>query len=409
VTAGRLVPRVLREEPRFALLFGGRTVSALGDGMLPVALAFAVLDGLGTATDLGLILTARVVPMVALLLVGGVWGDRISRRRIMIGADLVRFAVHAVMAGLLIAGTAQIWELAALQAVAGAATAFFSPASTGLVPQTVEPVNLQPANALLGLSLSAGSIVGPALAGVLVASVGPGWAVAGDAVSFLLSAAFLVRLPRDVGALPAHGRDFAGELAHGWREFTARTWLWVIVLDFSLFHLAVLGPYLVLGPVVAKAHLGGASAWAAILASSGVGSLAGGLLALRIRPKAPLRVAMLSVFLWGPPLALLAVAAPTWAVAVAAFAAGSGVAVFGALWDTALQEHVPADALSRVSAYDWLGSIVFLPLGLAIAGPAADLIGVERTLWLSVAVLVVSTAATLAVPDIRRVRTFVSP
>jgi MFS family permease len=161
--------------------------------------------------------------------------------------------------------------------------------------------------------------------------------------------------------------------------------------------------------VVAKAHLGGASAWAAILASSGVGSLAGGLLALRMRPKAPLRVAMLSVFLWGPPLALLAVAAPTWAVAVAAFAAGSGVAVFGALWDTALQEQVPADALSRVSAYDWLGSIVFLPVGLAIAGPVADLIGVERTLWLSVGVLVVSTAATLAVPDIRRVRTFVSP
>jgi MFS family permease len=387
-------------EREFRLLFAGQAVSLLGDGMVAVALAFAVLEISDSASALGIVLAARTAPLVVLLLVGGVAADRVSRRAVMVSADLVRCASQAAIAVLLIAGVATVAELAALSALAGAATAFFNPASTGLLPMTVSASRLQQANALRGLAQAAGYIAGPALAGVLVAGAGPGWALAVDAVTFAVSAAFLARL-----RLAAHVRgapsSFLRDLRGGWDEFRSRTWVWTIVVSAAVGNM--LGAsYRVLGPVVAKHSLGGARAWALIATASGIGAFLGGVAILRIHPRRPLVVALLGVVLWPVSWLLLVPPAPTGVIAAAAFAGGAGLMVFNALWETALQQNVPAVALSRVSAYDWFGSIAFEPVGTALVGVVAVSVGTGTTLWVAGALNLLSIIAVLAVPSVRR-------
>lgn len=240
----------LRERP-FRLLFLGQAVSLLGDGMVPVALAFAVLELTGSPTDLGIVLAARTVPLVAFLLAGGVWADRLSRRTVMVAADLARLGAHGAMAALLLAGGAEVWSLAALSAITGTATAFFNPAITGAMPAIVSAARLQQANALRGLAMAGGAIVGPALAGVLVAGAGAGWALAADAATFGVSAALLVRVPLRARAR-AEVRRFFADLREGWDDFRSRTWLWTSVAAAALGNM-LFAAYMVLGPVVAQA------------------------------------------------------------------------------------------------------------------------------------------------------------
>jgi MFS family permease len=260
-------------ERQFRLLFTGQIVSLLGDAITGVALAFAVLDLTGSASDLGYVFAAKAVPLVAFLLVGGVFADRLPRRAVMLTADVTRGAAQGAVALLVLTHSAHIWELVVLQAVSGTATAFFNPASTGLTPMTVSPERLQQANALRGLSMASTGIAGSVISGALVVGVGPGWALAIDAASFAVSAFFLAQL-----RLPAHEKlppqSFLSDLREGWREFASRTWVWVIVLAASIGNMmgSVFG---VLGAVISKASLGGAGAWAAILASLGIGSLVG--------------------------------------------------------------------------------------------------------------------------------------
>jgi MFS family permease len=387
-------------EREFRLLFAGQTVSLVGDGMVPVALAFGVLEISDSASALGLVLAARMAPLVVLLLVGGVAADRVSRRAVMVIADLVRCASQGAIAVLLIAGVATVAELAALSAIAGAATAFFNPASTGLLPMTVSPSHLQQANALRGLAQAAGFIAGPALAGVLVAGAGAGWALAVDAATFAVSAAFLARL-----RLAAHVRGasapFLRDLRDGWHEFRSRAWVWTIVLSAALGNMLGSG-YRVLGPVVAKQSLGGASAWALISTAAGVGAFVGGIAVLRVHPRRPLVVAQLAAALW--PLSWLLLAGPgsVGAIAVAAFAGGAGLMIFNALWETSLQQQVPAAALSRVSAYDWFGSVAFEPVGVALVGVVAAAVGTSTTLWVSAAIDLLGIFAVLTVPGVRQ-------
>jgi len=261
----------LRDRP-FRLLFTGQAISLLGDGMAPVALAFAVLDATGSASDLGWVLAARSGAMVALLLVGGVIADRVSRRLVMVVADLTRVAAQAATAALVLTGTAQLWELLVLQATFGAAMALFYPALTGLVPATVRPEALQQANALRAIATSGGQVVGPALGGLVVATAGPGWALVADALGFAVDAYFLVRLPAIAVARTA-GR-FGRQLIEGWQAFTSRTWVWTVVVSASLGNM-LFAPVMILGPVAAKQHLGGAVGWGIILAFFGIGSVAG--------------------------------------------------------------------------------------------------------------------------------------
>ncbi len=390
-------------ERRFRLLWIGQATSVLGDALVPVALSFAVLELTGSATDLGFVLAAHILPLVSFVLVGGVWADRLPRNLVMLASDVVRGASQATVAVLLLTGVAELWHLILLAAVYGTAEAFFQPAATGLVPSTVSQGRLQQANALLGLSRSAGFVVGPALAGVIVAAGSPGAAFAVDAGTFVVSVASLAQL-RVGRAGQAEGRSFVADLAGGWRELVSRTWLWAIILWATTYLFAVVAPFMVLGPLVAKESLGGATAWGVIQTAFSVGALLGGGLALRWKPLRPMVACVALVLLAAPSPALLALREPAPAIASAQLLSGIAMGFFTAVWATTLQREIPAEALSRVSAYDWMGSFAFLPLGYAIAGPVAGAIGVSTTLWISAGWVVASTGAVLLVPGVRALR-----
>jgi MFS family permease len=387
-------------EPQFRLLFLGEVVSFAGSAFAPIAMAFAVLELTGSASDLGLVLAAGWAPQIVFVLLGGVVGDRLPRNLVMVGSNLVSGASQATVAALLLTAEAQLWHLAALQALRGMALAFFFPASQGVIPQTVPARLLQQANALFRLSLTSTGIVGAAVAGVVVAGVGPGWALAFDAATYLASAAILSRM-RVAGTVALGEHNLLRELGEGWTEFRSRTWLWSVVVGAGIGNLVWTGSSGVLGPLVAKQSLGGAGAWGAIVAGESVGLLVGGLLALRLRPARPLRIG--TIALLGIPifLAALAVPAPTPLVALAAVPAGVGLELFNVSWATALQQHVPQERLARVSSYDALGSFVLIPAGFTLAGPAADAFGVSVALWGAAAVSAAATLAVLAVRDVR--------
>jgi predicted MFS family arabinose efflux permease len=392
-------------ERRFRLLWLGQATSTLGDGLVPVALAFAVIQSLDRGpTALGIVIAAQTVPVVLFVLVGGVWADRLPRQMVMLVSDAVRGLVQATLAVLLLTGNAEVWQLAVLMAIYGTAQAFFQPAATGLVPATISPERLQQANALLGLSKSLAFVVGPAVAGVLAATTNPGIVFAFDAVTFGVSATSLalLRLPRS--RREGERQSFLADLKGGWHELVSHTWLWVIVAWAAAFLGIVVAPYATLGPVIAKESLGGPAAWGMIAAGWGVGTLVGGLIAMRWKPLRPMLVCCAAVLLIAPAMILLALRAPAPLIAALNAVGGSGMGLFTALWQTTLQQHVREDALSRVSAWDWMGSYLFLPLGLVLAGPVSDVIGVSETLWISVAFIVLSTIAVLLVPDVRNLR-----
>jgi predicted MFS family arabinose efflux permease len=385
----------------FRLLFAAEAISSVGNRLVPVALAFAVLELTGSVSDLGIVLAAQTVPLVVFVLLGGVWADRLARQRVMLASDCVRAVTQGASAALLLSGSARVWELAALQAVYGAAVAFFGPASTALLPQTVAVDQLQPANALLALTNNVASVLGPAIAGVIVATLGPKWGLAIDATTFIASAAFLSRLR--VGAPVATARaGTLAELRAGWRAFRSRAWLWITVAYFTIFIGFVLSPFQVLGPQIARVSLGGPGAWAAISVALGFGSLVTGVIGLRWRPRYPLRVAFWAFLVGGPALfALIAAHAPLWLIIVAAVLDGGSGTLFNVLWFTALQSDVPPSELSRVSSWDYLGSLVLLPLGQGLAGPLAAQIGISTTLYGAGGLLLVLTLAVLAVPAVR--------
>ena len=387
-------------EREFRLLFLGRATAVLGNAIAPVALAFAVLDITGSKTDLGLVLAARSLPQVAFMLVGGIWADRLPRHHVMVASDIVSGASQAAVAALLILGEAQIWHLVVFAAVNGTASAFFFPASQGLVPQTVPPGLLQQANALLRLALNSTFIGGAALGGVLVAAFGSGTAIAIDAATFFVGALFVAAM-RIPAALRLETPNFLAELAAGWRGFRTRTWLWVIVLQFSLVNTMQAGSMSVLGPVVAKEELGGARDWGLIAAALPIGMVAGGIVGLHFQPRRMLLTATLAILLM--PTVLIALGFPLAVplIMVAAFVAGFGIETFGVLWDTTMQQQIPGEMLSRLYAYDMVGSIALMPVGYALAGPIAELVGVRATLWGAAAVVVAVTLPVLLVRDVR--------
>jgi len=387
-------------EREFRLLFAGRTISLVGNAIAPVALAFAVLDLTGSKTDLGLILACREIPLLLFLLAGGIIADRLPRNRVMMSANVVSAFAQGSIAALLITGNAEVWHLAALAAVNGGASAFFFPASAGVIPQTVPAPILQQANALLALAMNTAMIGGAALAGFLVAAFGPGWAIAVDAGTYALGAAF-VALMRVPAIAPDKRPHFLSDLAAGWREFRSRTWLWVIVLQFSLLLMVTMGAFSVLGPVVADEELGGPKAWGLILTAQAAGLVVGGLLGLRFRPRRMLAAATLGILVMPAPLVALGFPLGVPAIAAVAFCAGIGIEIFGLLWHTTMQQEVPADKLSRVYSFDALGSIGLVPIGYALAGPVAEAFGVRATLWGAAAIGGAVTLAVLLVRDVR--------
>ncbi len=396
-----MIPGVLRLRD-FRRVFWAQVISTVGDFFVPVAIAFAVLDLTGSVSDLGLVLFARILGQVLLFLAGGVWADRLPRQQVMVASHVVRFFSQGFLGVLLVSGHARIWELIALQLVHGAATGVFRPAMSGLTPQLVPSEQLQAANGLMYLTLGIGGIVGPAVGGLLVATIGAGWALIGDALSFALAVVLLARI-RPLGYAPRPRESFWRELAGGWREVRSRTWLWASIVDFAAFQMIYLATIMVLGPLVAKQSLGGAGAWAAILVAFSFGTLLGNAWSMRLRPKRPLVFAWGIILLSGPSLALLAFRTPAWTIALTEIFSGVSIGVAGTLWETTLQRNVPPEALSRVSAYDWMGSTVLRPLGLAIVGPIAAAIGVKETLLGAFALTMVSSLTLLLIPDMWRI------
>jgi MFS family permease len=398
---GRIPLGALRER-EFRLFFTGQLVSLLGDAVTPFALAWAVLDLTGSARDLGLVLAAKAVPLVVFLLAGGVLADRLPRRGVMLAADVARMAVQAVTAALLLSHAARIWELVVLQALAGAGTALFNPASTGLTPLTVSAGRLQQANALRGMSAGLALLAGPALAGLLIVTAGPGYALAVDAASFGVSALVLarLRLPPHAGLPP---QSFTRDLREGWREFTARTWVWLMVVNVFAGNLTD-SAWLVLAAAWIKNGHGGAAAWTVILAASAAGALAAAATALRLRPRRPLLAASIAVVPVASPIIALALKLPWPALAATALVTGFGTMLYGTLWQTTLQQHIPPASLSRVSAYDWFGSLFGDPIGLALAGVLAAGIGMSPTLWIAAAVDLAAVTALLASPSVRHLQ-----
>lgn len=389
-------------ERSFARYVAAATISSFGSGVAVVALAFAVLD-FGGATDLGLVLLAREIPVVVLLLLGGVFADRLPRRTILVGCDVVKGSAQATTALLLFSGTANVWNVALLQAAFGMAGAFSRPATTGIVRELARDDLLQQSNALVQLSRSVFSIAGPALGALIVAAASPELALGIDAATFAVSALLMASMRLTPMARGA-SKSILGDLRDGWREFVDRSWAVAMVVSFGLFQLTFFPALLVLGPLVSKHELGGAGAWGAILACQAAGSVVGGLAALRVRVSRPLVVTELVVLPASVLLGGLAVPLPVAALAAVSLLVGLGFALGETLWLTALQRNVPEHTLSRISSFDWLGSVGLNPLGYALIGPLAAALGTSETLALAAVFNLLVIVGVLLVPSVRGLR-----
>ena len=390
-------------ERNFRLLFTSTSISALGDGVSTIALAWAVLQISGSPTSLGVVIAGRQVAEAAIAVAGGVWSDRLPRHLILIAAALVQGAAQAAGGILLLSGHATVPLLVVLQVAYGLAGGFVIPASQGLIPHTISTERLQQANALLGLTRSTVQVLGPALGGVLLVLGSPGAALLVDAASFAVGALLLARLELAPRADTIERQPFLTDLRGGWNEFRRQTWIWSTIVFFGIGNFAYMS-YFVLGPVVAKRDLGGATAWATLLSAFGIGSVVGGLLALRIRPRRPLLASCLAAAPIVVPPVGVALKLPVPVLAAISVVAGVGLALHIALWFTVFQQQVPEEARSRVSSYDALGSFVLMPLGSAITGPVASVIGISATLIAAAAVNVLCFVIVIAQPSVRAIR-----
>lgn len=391
---------------RFAWYFAARTVSTAGSAMAPVALAFAVLHVDRSASALAQVLGVRTLAMVVFLLVGGVISDRFSRITVLQVSHLLTLVTQGLAAALVISGQATLTQLTVIEGVNGAVSAFTMPAMMGIVPLVVDRRHLQQANALLSFSRNGLGIVGPAVAGLLVVGVGPGWALAVDALTYAVAIVCLarVRLPVQEDARSPRA-SMLRELRDGWSEFTSRTWLLVIVLVFGVnnaIHVGVVG---VLGPLIASTTPGlGEAGWGVVLSAQAAGTVLMTLVMLRLAQRHPLREGMVAVSLVAIPILALGLSAHLVVLVVAFFVAGAAVEVFGVGWSTALHEHVPLSVLSRVSSYDALGSFVAIPVGTFVYGALASRVDLTVLLVASAALYAVIALAALASRSVRDLR-----
>jgi MFS family permease len=397
---GRFGP--LKERP-FRLLWLARTGSSVGDSLIPVALAFAVIGIGGGAVSLGIVVASRFVALGISTIAGGVWADRLPRRAVMVGADLLRFGTEAATALLLLTGTAHVWQLAVLQSAAGVGAGFFLPASTALLPEAVSAGGLQQANALLSMSESGTRIFGPVASSAIVATAGPGWCFAVDAASFLVSVAFVAAMKVAEHVRPVRQR-FWRDVADGWREVRRHRWLTAGFLGFALGNVGI-GIYLVLGPFVAERHLGGAVAWGLIIGAIPFGGLLGGVVAYRTRPAHPVAMAFAIWSLGGVLPFTLIRPFPLPVIMVASAILGASILIGNALWETAMQQEVRRDRLARVASIDQLLSIGLMPAGQALAGAIAAGVGAPVTLLLAGTLMCVPNLVVVAfVREVRNVR-----
>lgn len=367
----------------FRLLLAGQSASNLGTNVVAVAMAIYITRTTGSATDLGLILAAQTTPFVLLLLLGGVWADRLPRNRVIISTDLIRGVLHGGLAALIFTGHARVWEIAAIEACFGAAQAFFQPALTGLLPQTVGEDEIRAARALTEGSWNISMLLGPSIATAVVLTVGAGEAFALDAVSFLISAALLVRVrPRSRGAevIGATAPTMLRDLREGFHEVAQRPWVWATICAYTVTLMCFLATWMSVGPTAVRDIYGSVGTYGVLAAVLGAGSVLGSVLGVVWHPRRPLRNSLALGALWPGMAVVVALGAPLPLAIAWVFVAGVNGALFMVAWESSLAQHIPPHALSRVSSYDWMGSLALLPVGYALAGPLAGEFGVRTVL-----------------------------
>lgn len=385
----------------FRHLFFARLLTVLGNGIAPIALAFAVLDIGGTATELGIVVAARSLFNVAFLLVGGVLADRCSRSRVLVLSSLVAACSQGVVAWLVLDGSATVMLLAILGTINGAAAGIALPASSALVPQTVPAHNLREANAFIQLGIYSGTVVGASLGGILTSAVGPGWGLAIDALGFAASAPLYLAIRMGAIQAAAGQSNILQDLRDGWKEFISRAWVWGIVVQFTIINAAFSGVVMVLGPIIADASFGRAR-WGMIVAAQSVGLIVGSFLALRWRPRRDLFIGVILVAICAVPIYLLSQSVSTTWLLAAFFLAGVSFGLFGVAWAQSLQTHIPPEKLARVYAYDAMGSFIAIPVGELAAGPLATHFGSSNVLIASSIAVIIACAGASFIPAIRR-------
>jgi MFS family permease len=396
----------------FRRFYTGYATSLLGSSMSTVAIAWAVLDNGGSATGLGFVFAANVVSQVLMLPFAGAIADRLGRRRVMLAADVLRCGAQASLAVALFAGRPPPWLFVLLAWFVGTGEAFFAPSQDALTVEIAPRNQLGNANALYGLARSATRIGGPALGGVLVALAGPAVVVAADAASYAASvlALSLLTMPGGTAGTATAGTATAGrrslwhDMTEGWAEFRSRKWLSVVTVQFAFFNLITWAPWMLLGPVLGHAYLGGAAIWGVIMAMQGAGAIVAGLACIGRKPARPMVVATIGSFCYALPDIPMALHASAPWVAAAAFSCGAGSALFGTYFDTAMQQQVPPEMLARVSSLTLFPAYGVGVIGYAIDGPLAAAFGTTAVFAVGAVYGLASSAAVLSLRSVRAVR-----
>ena len=369
-----------------------------------IALPFAILAMGGSVGQVGLVLAARAIPNAIFLLVGGVWADRLPRRLVMLTSDLIRGVIMLLTFAALVSGHGSIWVLVGLMAIYGVGEAFFRPALSGIIPQTVSPERLQEAYGLLATTPALGIAVGGAIGGALVALISPAGAIAVDAASFGVSAICLALMQTQGSPTPWKNRNFRHDLSEGWTAFSSRHWLVVVVIGEVLYALFVMPSIYAVGPAIADEKLGGASSWAAVVSGFGIGFLIGGLTAMRLRPQRPLVLAYILCIPFAFFFIALAIAPSVIVLALAAIVAGSVISISGTLLETTITREVPQDLRSRVGSFRTLGSVAMLPVGMILVGPITGAFSNTGAEVLAFVAVLVNAAIVLGTPSVRALR-----
>src|ERR1700733_12900752 len=390
----------------FRILLVDRLVAPFSNGFSMVGVSFAVLNLTGSTADLSYVLAAQVAPMLVFTLISGVFADRLRPQWVIIAGNVAVIAGEGTFGLLVLTGHPALWAMICLEALNGIGAAMFYPASQALLPQIVPDALLQEGSSISRLAMNTGQMTGAASAGLVVAILGPGWALTLCAIGMTGTIPLLLSLKggRTLRFAAAKGSGMVTELREGWTEFRSHTWLWATVIQYALVMMVFNGAFLVLGPVVARTHLGGPAAWGAITAADALGLVAGGLVSLRYTPRKP----MLFVVGSGAAIALtplaLALVLPLPVICLCAFALGTLIEVMMVQWTVQMATRIPSDKLARVSSYDALGSMSAMPLGALLAGPLAAAIGVSTTQFAAAAVIVVASALTLIPREIWTIR-----
>ncbi|MEU0989317.1 MFS transporter [Streptomyces sp. NPDC005953] len=385
----------------YVLLTAGAIIANLGSHGAMIAAAFAVIETGGDAGDVGLVAAARTLALVLFLLVGGAVADRLPRHRVMVAANALSCVSQAAFAVLVLGGQAELWQMMVLSALGGTGQAFFNPAAEGMLLSSVSGAQASRAFAFFRMAMHGAAIGGAAIGGAMIAAIGPGWVLAVDAVAFAVAGALRAFLdvshirPREAGG------GLISDMREGWVEVRSRPWLWGIVAQFSVVVAVVAAAEGVYGPLVARDELGGAAPWGLALAAFGVGTVLGAILMMRWKPRRMLLAGSLCVFPLAAPSAALAVPLQVEGLIVVMLVSGIAIEVFGVAWMMALHQEIPEDKFSRVSSYDWFGSVAMVPLATALAGPAEIAFGRSTALWGCSALVVIVTALVLLVPDVR--------